>query len=115
AMKTRTVPVTNASQVFADPCAQHVLGQMLALLRNLPVQLRNQDGPREWRYLEDRFTNGVLTHHTVLLLGYGTIGRRLAELLKPFGTRVTAFRRRPAGDEGVAMIGEAGLAAGLAQ
>ncbi len=115
AMKARGVPVTNASQVFADPCAQHVLAQMLALVRNLPVQLRNQDGRREWRYLEDRFTNGVLTRHTVLLVGFGTIGRRLAELLKPFGTRVTAYRRKPAGDEGVPVVGEAGLAAALAQ
>lgn len=115
AMIARGVPVTNASQVFADPCAQHVLAQMLALVRNLPVQLRNQDGPREWRYLEDRFTNGVLTRHSVLLVGFGTIGRRLAELLKPFGTRVTAFRRKPAGDEGVPVIGEAGLAAALTQ
>jgi phosphoglycerate dehydrogenase-like enzyme len=115
AMQARGVPVTNASQVFADPCAQHVLAQMLALVRNLPVQLRNQDGPRAWRYLEDRFTNGVLTRQAVLLLGYGTIGRRLAELLKPFGTRVTAFRRKPAGDEGVPMISEAGLPAALAE
>ena len=113
AMQARGVPVTNASQVFADPCAQHVLAQMLALERNLPVQLRNQDGPREWRYLGDRFTNGVLTRRSVLLLGFGSIGRRLAELLKPFGCRVTAFRRKPAGDEGVAVIGEPGLAAAL--
>ncbi len=115
AMKSRGLPVTNASQVFADPCAQHVLAQMLALVRNLPAQLRNQDGTREWRYLEDRFSNAVLTRHAVLLLGFGAIGRRLAELLKPFGSHVTAFRRTPTGDEGVAVIGEGGLAAALAQ
>lgn len=113
-MQARGVTVTNASQVFADPCAQHVLAQMLALERNLPVQLRNQDGPREWRYLEDRFTNGTLTRRQVLLLGYGAIGRRIAELLRPFGTKVTAYRRTPRGDEGVPVVGEAGLAAALA-
>jgi phosphoglycerate dehydrogenase-like enzyme len=112
-MRARGVPVTNASQVFADPCAQHVLAQMLALERNLPVQLRNQDGPREWRYLEDRFTNGTLTHRSVVLLGFGAIGRRLAELLKPFGTKVTAYRRTPRGDEGIPLVNEAGLAAAL--
>lgn len=113
AMKKRGVPVTNASQVFADPCAQHVLAQMLALERNLPAQLRNQDGPREWRYLDDRFTNGTLTHRHVLLLGYGAIGQRMADLLKPFGTTVTAYRRTPRGDEGIPLVGEAGLAAAL--
>lgn len=114
AMKARGVPVTNASQVFADPCAQHVLAQMLALERNLLVQFRNQQGPREWRYLEDRFTNGTLTPRSVLLLGYGSIGRRLAELLKPFGTTVTAYRRTPRGDEIVPVVSEAALPAALA-
>ena len=114
AMKRAGVPVTNASGVFADPCAQHVLAQMLALERNLPAQLRNQDGPREWRYLGDRFSNGTLTQRHVLLLGYGAIGKRMAELLKPFGSTVTAYRRTPRGDEGIPMVGEAGLAAGLA-
>jgi phosphoglycerate dehydrogenase-like enzyme len=112
-LQARGVPVTNASQVFADPCAQHVLAQMLALERNLPVQLRNQDGAREWRYLEDRFTNGVLTRRHVLLLGYGSIGRRLAELLKPFGCRVTAYRRKPRGDEGLPVVDGAGLSSAL--
>lgn len=114
AMQARGVPVTNASQVFADPCAQHVVAQMLALERNLPVQLRNQDGPREWRYLEDRFSAGVLTRRRVLLLGYGAIGRRLAELLKPFGCAVSAHRRRPRGDEAVPIVAEAALPAAFA-
>lgn len=113
AMKARGTQVTNASAVFANPCAEHVLAQMLALARNLPVQLRNQDGVREWRYQEDRFTNASLTGQSVLLLGFGAIGRRLAELLRPFGGRVVAFRRTPSGDEGVEVVNEAGLAAAL--
>jgi phosphoglycerate dehydrogenase-like enzyme len=114
AMRQRGTPVTNASEVFADPCAQQMLAAMLALARNLPAQLRNQDGPRQWRYMEDRYTNAVLTGQTVLLLGFGTIGRRLAELLAPFGGRVLAFRRTPQGDERVEVVNEAGLAAALA-
>jgi len=113
AMQQRGVPVTSASAVFADPCAQQMLAGMLALARNLPAQLRNQDGPREWRYPGDRFTNTVLTGQSVLLLGFGAIGRRLAELLKPFGGRVTACRRTPRGDEGVAIVTDAGLPAAL--
>jgi phosphoglycerate dehydrogenase-like enzyme len=114
AMKQRGTLVTNASEVFADPCAQQVLAGMLALARNLPAQLRNQDGPREWRYLEDRYTNRVLTGQSVLLLGFGAIGRRLAQLLAPFGGRILAFRRTPRGDEGVEIVTEAGLDAALA-
>lgn len=114
AMKGRGVPVTNSSGVFADPCAQHVVGQMLALVRNLPVQLRNQDGPREWRYLNDRFSATTLTGRRVVLLGYGAIGRRIAELLKPFGCEITAYRRKPAGDEGIPVVTDSGIAAALA-
>ncbi len=114
AMSGRGTLVTSSSQVFADPCAQQMLAAMLALARNLPAQLRNQDGPREWRYLEDRFTATVLTGQSVLLLGFGAIGRRLADLLAPFGGQVTAYRRSPRGDEGVKIVTDAGLSAALA-
>ena len=114
AMKQRGTVVTSASAVFADPCAQQMLAAMLALVRNLPVQLRNQDGPREWRYLEDRYTASTLTGQSVVLLGFGAIGRRLAELLAPFGGKVTAYRRTPRGEEGVTVVTEAGLPAALA-
>jgi phosphoglycerate dehydrogenase-like enzyme len=114
AMKRRGTIVTSASAVFADPCAQQMLAAMLALVRNLPVQWRNQDGPREWRYLEDRYTASTLTGQSVVLLGFGGIGRRLAELLAPFGSKVTAYRRTPRGDEGVTIVTEAGLPAALA-
>ena len=113
AMKQRGTVVTNASAVFADPCAQQMLAAMLALARNLPAQLRNQDGPRAWRYFEDRFSATVLTGETVLLLGFGAIGRRLAELLAPFHGRVVAYRRTPRGDEGVEIVTDAGIAAAL--
>lgn len=114
ALTARGAALTNVSAVFADPCAQQMLAAMLALARNLPTQLRNQDGPREWRYLNDRFTATVLTGQHVVLLGFGTIGRRLAELLKAFDIKVTAYRRTPRGDEGVAVVTDAGLPAALA-
>jgi phosphoglycerate dehydrogenase-like enzyme len=114
AMKHRGTLVTNASAVFANPCAEHALAQMLSLARNLPVQLRNQDGSREWRYDEDRYTNRSLSGQSVVLLGFGAIGRRLAELLKPFGGRVVAYRRTPSGDEGIEIVTDAGLPAALA-
>ena len=114
AMKARGTVVTNASAVFANPCAEHVLAQMLALCRNLPLQLRNQDGARGWTYQEDRYTSKSLTGQNVLLLGFGAIGRRLAEFLAPFGGRVIAYRRVPRGDEGIEIVTDAGLPAALA-
>jgi phosphoglycerate dehydrogenase-like enzyme len=88
---------------------------MLALARNLPSQLRNQDGRRNWRYLEDRFTASVLTGQTVVIFGYGAIGRRLARLLAPFDMRLIALRRRADADAGVTMVSERELPQALAK
>lgn len=114
ALRARGAVLTKASEVFADPCAQQVLANMLALARRLPQQLRNQDGARQWQYLEERFAATVLTGQSVLLLGYGTIGQRLAALLRPFEARVWAFRRQAIGPgEGVTQVAVAELPAVL--
>jgi phosphoglycerate dehydrogenase-like enzyme len=106
AARARGLAVTNASQVFAGPCAEHMLAAMLSLTRELPKYLRNQEGPRAWNYLEGRYSIGLLTGATVVLLGYGAIGRRLAELLAPFRCRVIGVRRSPRGDEGIEIVGD---------
>ena len=109
AMRERGTVVTNMSAVFANPCAEHLLAQMLACTRELPRHLRNQLGPRAWIYLEGRYSIQVLTGQTVIILGHGSIGRRLAELLAPFRCRVIAVRRTPRGDPGVETITAADL------
>lgn len=106
AMAARETAVTNASQVFANPCAEHALAMMLGLTRDLPKYVLNQSGPRAWDYLEGRYSIGTLTGRTVVLLGYGAIGRRLRELLAPFRCRVIGVRRTPRGDEGIEMVRE---------
>lgn len=116
ALHARGAVLTKASEVFADPCAQQVLANMLALARRLPQQLRNQDGARRWQYLEDRFAATVLTGQSVLLLGYGTIGQRLATLLRPFGAKIWAFRRQALAEaERVIRVDAAKLPAALGE
>ncbi len=114
AFQARGAVITKASEVFADACAHQVLANMLALARRLPGQLRNQDGAREWKYLEDRFVATLLTGQSAVLLGFGVIGKRLAGLMRPFGMKITAYRRAPRGDEGVETVTGAGLPAALA-
>jgi phosphoglycerate dehydrogenase-like enzyme len=114
AMRQRGTLVTNASSVFAPPCAEHVLAQMLAGTRELPKYVLNQAGPRAWDYLEGRYTASLLAEATVLILGFGAIGRRLAELLAPFRCRVIALRRASRGDEAAEIVGEADLPRALA-
>jgi phosphoglycerate dehydrogenase-like enzyme len=107
AMRSRGTVVTNASSVFATPCAEQALAAMLAFARDLPAYVLNQAGPRAWNYTEGRYAMETLSGKTVVLLGYGAIGRRLAELLAPFRCRVIGIRRTPRGDEWHEMVGEA--------
>lgn len=91
--RSRGGAFTNASSVFADPCAQHVLAMMLAGGRQLLPSYRDQLSDQSWHYTERRYHSRLLTGQTVLMLGYGAIGRRLTELLAPFGCTLYAVRR----------------------
>lgn len=106
---------TNLSSVFADPCAQHALAMMLALGRQLPASWRDQAGDHGWHYAERRYESRLLTGQTVVLLGFGAIGRRLADLLAPFRVKLYAVRRRVYSEPGVHIVDESRLSAVLAE
>ncbi|MDF9833263.1 phosphoglycerate dehydrogenase-like enzyme [Ereboglobus sp. PH5-5] len=114
AIRARAGAFTNASQVFAEPCAQHVLAMMLAFARQLLPSHRDQLTDQSWHYSERRYDSRLLNGETVLMLGYGTIARRLAELLAPFGMKVVAVRRRAISEPGVHIIPEDRVSAALA-
>jgi len=105
--------LTNASSVFAEPCAQHALAMMLALSRRLPDAVAEQRGERGWKYFENRAASRLLNGQTVLFLSYGAIARRLVELLAPFGMKLYALRRRTYSEGGVHVIAEEKLSAVL--
>ena len=111
----RRIAVSNSSGVYDEACAVHALSFMLAHTRKLPFGLRSRtpNGSPEWQAL--RAASGTLRDETVLLLGYGAIAKRLAELLRPFGVKLIAHRRKARGDEGMPVVTEAGLPAALAE
>lgn len=98
--------LTNSSLVYAEPCAEHALAFMLAHARQLPQSLDTQRIDRSWPSLPHRAASRLLSAQRVLLLGFGAIGVRLAELLAPFAVEITAVRRRPSGDENVRVVTE---------
>lgn len=110
AMRARGTVVTNASGVFADPCAEHAFAMMMAFTRELPRYILNQSGAREWNYTDGRYSIETLAGKTVVILGYGAIGQRLRDLLAPFRCRVIGVRRAPRGDEGIEMVRDAEVA-----
>ena len=95
AMKLNGTIVCNSSSVYAEPCAQHALAMMLSLARRIPHSRGNQVESRGWPTLELREQSVLLNGQTVLLVGYGAIARRLAELLAPFRMNVIGFKRNP--------------------
>jgi phosphoglycerate dehydrogenase-like enzyme len=107
--RARGAAFTNASGVFADPCAQHVMAMMLAFGRQLLPSHRDQLTDRSWHYEERRYHSRLLTGQTVLLLGYGAIGRRLTELLAPFGMTFYALRRQARSETSVRVVAETEL------
>lgn len=111
----RGAAFSNVSEVFADPCAQHVLAMMLALGRRLLPSYRDQLTDQSWHYAERRYHSRLLTGQTVLMLGFGAIGRRLAELLAPFGMTIIAVRRQTRSERGVRIIPEEAVSSALAQ
>lgn len=113
-MAERKIPVTNSASVYNEACAIHVLSFMVAQARKLPLALKTRaaSGTKAWK--EIRGSSGTLRGETVLILGYGAIGKRLAELLRPFDMKLMAYRRKPRGDESVPMITQDRLADALA-
>lgn len=104
-LKRRQLPMTNSSEVFAEPCAQHLLAMILALARRLPAALESQRTERSWPQAALRSSSYLLQEQTVLILGLGRIARRLIQLLNPFDLNLMAIRRRVRGGEPVPTSG----------
>jgi len=86
------VTVTTLSGAAAPQIAEHVLTMLLAFGRQLPVlaaQQRKAEWPKDrW----DRFKPRELRTSTVGIVGYGSIGRQVARLLREFGATVLATK-----------------------
>jgi phosphoglycerate dehydrogenase-like enzyme len=111
----RGVGLTNSSEVFSEPCAQHALGWLLAESRQFYPAFRIQLTTRAWPQNELRSQSHLLGEKTILIAGFGSIGRRLAELLKPFSARIFGYRRNPVPDQFAEVIGPDRLNAVLAE
>lgn len=105
ALRSRSAILTNSSSVFDEPCAQHALAMILSLNRRLPQALTDQRTARDWPANQLRSESQILKGQTVLLVGFGAIGKRLAELLSPFHLNLVGFRRQPRGDDPIRCLG----------
>jgi phosphoglycerate dehydrogenase-like enzyme len=99
-LRNSGVVITNASGVFSVPMAEHTIGLMLAMARNFPDTLRQQ-GKAIWSQQElwDKPQHLAELNGTLLLIvGYGSIGREVAQRAQALGMRVWGVTRSGKGD-----------------
>src|SRR5262249_55206641 len=96
--------VTNPRGIFSKPMAEHTLGMMIALARNLPDSTRYQDKCTWGQSLiwdkPEQLTE--LNGNTRLIVGFGSIGRGRAKRGKAFEMRVWGVTRSGKGDTSLA-------------
>jgi phosphoglycerate dehydrogenase-like enzyme len=103
ALAARGIRLASAAGVNARAVAEHALALILALSRRLPEARDNQTA-RVWRGMIGDLTQreDELGGKTLLIIGLGRIGGRLAQLAKAFDMQVVGFRRDPAAGRGAA-------------
>jgi len=93
ALVAHPVVVTNMRGTYTAIVASHAATLLLALARDLPRYAKQQER-HEWRLHSDPSACLFLPEATVLLVGAGAIGARVAELLAPFGPELIATDAR---------------------
>jgi phosphoglycerate dehydrogenase-like enzyme len=99
ALAATAAVMTNGRGVFSRSLAEWVIGALLYFVKDFPRLERNRR-----RGVWEVFEPDDLAGRTLGIVGYGDIGRAIAERARPLGVRVLALRRRPAltgQDEGV--------------
>lgn len=102
ALRAKGVRLASAQGVNARAVAHHAMALILALVRRLP-EARDNQKRRHWRPMMGNFADreDELTGKTLLVVGLGGIGGRLARLAKAFEMTVIGVRQDPAkGAEG---------------
>ena len=99
----RGIRLASAAGVNARAVAEHAMALILALARRLP-EARDNQAKRVWRQMigDLLLREDELGGKTLVLVGLGQIGGRLAQLAKAFDMRVVALRQNPAAGPGAA-------------
>ncbi len=96
ALRERGIRLASAQGGNERAVAEHALALMLGLTRRLPEALRNQ-AAATWRPMiaDPAMREQELGGRTLLVIGLGRIGTRIARLGQAFDMRVIGLRRRP--------------------
>ena len=102
-LANRGIRLASARGVNYRAVAEHAMALILALSRRLP-EARDNQAKRVWRGMIGDLSQreDELGGKTLLVVGLGQIGGRLAQLAKAFDMRVVGLRRDPAAGRGAA-------------
>jgi phosphoglycerate dehydrogenase-like enzyme len=97
ALSAAGIRLASAAGVNARAVSEHAMALILALTRRLP-EARDNQGKQFWRGMigDPAGREDELGGKTLVIVGLGRIGNRLAQLAKAFDMRVLATRRDPA-------------------
>ena len=90
-LKESNAVIANASSIHAIPISHYVFSQMLRWNKRIDQHIELQQ-EKSWSPMGG---DGELTNKTLLILGYGGIGKEVAKLGKAFGMNVVGIRRNP--------------------
>jgi phosphoglycerate dehydrogenase-like enzyme len=102
-LKRRGIRLASARGVNARAVAEHAMALILGLSRRLP-EARDNQAKRIWRGMIGDLAEreDEIAGKTLLVVGLGDIGGRLARLAKAFEMQVLGLRRDPAAGSGAA-------------
>ena len=83
------VTLTNASGAFGKIISEYVIGNIIALYRELPNYWKNK---QKHLWVQNRSSETIYGKN-ILILGTGDIGRNIAHRMKAFETHVTGIKR----------------------
>ena len=97
ALRQRGIRLATASGVNSNAVSEHAMALVLALARHIHTG-RDRQNRRQWRGMigDLALREDELGGKTLLIVGLGKIGGRLARLAKAFDMRVLATKRTPA-------------------
>src|SRR5262249_8897665 len=96
-LSARQIRLASARGVNARAVSEHAMALMLSLARRIP-EARDNQAKRIWRDMigDPAVREDELSGKTIVIVGIGAIGGRLARLARAFDMHVIGIRRDPA-------------------
>lgn len=87
--------LTNATGAYGKSVSEHAFACLLMLMKNLHLYRDNQ-AQKEWK---DEGDVSSLDGKTILIVGFGDIGKYFSRLCKPFGSHIIGVKKHAPCDE----------------